>query len=211
MKRLVMGLLLMFGGAAQANTEMPWSEHAIDAAVVVQAQNHLNDIDTIKANFTQIAPSGSITSGRFYMERPGKMLWQYNPPVPVKMISRGSFLRYIDYELEQVSDIPIKGTLAGFLAQKDMDFHDKTIKILRAYERDGVVLVHVTQRDEPDEGELTFEFEAKPLKLRNIILKDAKGDETNISLTDAEYNLALGDALFKMEDPRVTTWRKNRR
>lgn len=211
MKHLFLCILLCITSQVHANTDLPWGDGHVDAGVVKQAQRYLNDIRTIKAHFTQVAPDGTIASGNFYMQRPGKMRWQYTPPIPVLMVSRGSFLRYIDYELEQVSDIPLDGTIASVLASKTVDFHDESIKILQAHARDNVAVIRVTQRDSPDEGELTFEFEQSPYKLRNIILKDAKGEETNISLSNADYNLVLDKDLFKMIDPRITDWRKGRR
>lgn len=190
---------------------LPLNVSAQDANVLQEAQRHLNNIRTIKAEFTQIAPDGAASTGMFYMQRPGKMRWQYNPPVPVIMVSRGSFMRYIDTELDQVSDIPLQGTLAELLAQDRLDFSDKKLKILRADAQDNVAVISVTQRTAPDEGELTFEFEQRPLKLRNIILKDAQGEETNISLSDAEYNIKLDPALFELENSHLNNRRRNRR
>ncbi len=186
---------------ASSNNGLPWqgkgSSPQVDAAVVAQAQDYLNEVQSLKASFTQIAPDGALASGTLYLERPGKMRWQYDPPVPVIMLSRGTILRYYDYELDQVSDIPIQDTLAGFLAKKHVDFNDPKIQILYAFEQDGAATLRITQKETPDEGELAFEFETTPYKLRNILLKDAKGEETNISLSNAELNLTLDDELFE--------------
>lgn len=207
-KLVLQGFILW--GMLAAPTYAALSSAKVDPAIIRQTQSYLNTLKTIKAQFTQIAPDGSLANGTFYMQRPGKMRWQYNPPVPVLIISRGSYLRYIDYELEQVSDIPLDGTLASMLASKIVDFSDPSLQVLRAEENDGVITLHVTQRATPDEGELTFEFESQPLRLRNIMLKDAKGEETTISLSGAEYNTRLDKTLFQMDDPRLQ-WRKDRR
>lgn len=200
--KYVILLLLSFSSIAHAQ---------INIDLLHKAENYLNNIKTIKAEFTQIAPNGGLSTGRFYMQRPGLMRWQYHPPVPVLMVSRGNTLRFIDYELEQVSDIPLKNTIASLLAQQTINFSTDDIVVLRADSKDNVTMISAAQADAQDEGVVTFEFEEQPFKLRNIILKDAKGEETNISLSNAHYNVTLDPALFEMEDPRLQWRRKNRR
>jgi outer membrane lipoprotein-sorting protein len=182
----------------------------INAKLAQQAQDYLNDIRTIKAEFTQVAPNGALSTGIFYMQRPGLMRWQYHPPVPVLMVSRGDTLRFIDYELEQVSDIPLQNSVASLLAKNQIDFNDDAIELLEAHSKDKVTIVTATQKGAKEEGIITFEFEEQPFKLRNIMLTDAKGEQTNISLSDAEYNLALDKKLFVMPDPRLE-WKRSKR
>ena len=62
--------------------------------------------------------------------------------------------------------------------------------------------VKIAQRGKEDEGAITFECELHPTKLRAIIMKDAKGEETHIALGNAQLNIAVKDSLFEMYDPR---------
>ncbi len=158
--------------------------------------SYLNRLTTIESDFVQVAPDGSLTTGKFYLQRPGKMRWQYNPPVPVLMVSTGQFLTYYDYELEQITNIPLDESLAGFLARPNIDFHAKEIKILEQSRKNGVIRIKLTQANKPDEGELTLEFVDRPLILRNLIIRDAQGQTTNVSLNNARYGIKLDDALF---------------
>lgn len=186
------------------------SSQAIDAGVLASTQNHLNNIRTLKAHFTQIAPDGVASEGTLWLKRPSKMRWEYAPPVPILMVSAGTFLRYYDTELDQVSDIPMKDTLAGVLSQDMIDFNDNTLRVLHAYRENGFQSVRVTQRGKESEGELTFEYETAPLKLRSIIMKDSKGEETRIALGNAELNIPLKNSLFELYDPRMKRKRYQR-
>ena len=38
-----------------------------------RAETYLNSLTTIESEFVQIAPDGSIASGRFFLKRPGNM------------------------------------------------------------------------------------------------------------------------------------------
>lgn len=170
---------------------------------LARVERYLNALTTIESEFVQIAPDGSIASGRFFLKRPGKMRWQYEPPVPVLMIANHGELVYYDFELDQVSHIPMDETLAGFLAQDSIRFDPKVVKILEQTAQDGVIRIRLTQAEMPDEGELTLEFSDAPLQLRNMIVKDASGQETNVSLNNARFGLPLENKLFIFRDPRI--------
>lgn len=175
--------------------------HADDT--LQRIERYLNSLTTIESEFVQVAPDGSLASGRFFLKRPGKMRWQYEPPVPVLMISNGTTLVYYDFELDQISHIPLDETLAGFLAQEQIRFTPEAVKILELKAQDGVIRLRLTQTSKPDEGELTLEFSDAPIQLRNMIVKDASGQETNVSLNNARFGLPLENKLFIFRDPRI--------
>ena len=92
-------------------------------------EHYLNSINTLVADFTQVAPDGSIASGKFYLKRPGKMRWQYEPPTPVLIIANNGSLVYYDYELKQVTHLPIDSSLASILARKHIRLDDPDLVI----------------------------------------------------------------------------------
>ncbi|TAE32410.1 MAG: outer membrane lipoprotein carrier protein LolA [Alphaproteobacteria bacterium] len=178
------------------------SAHAHDAAVVMRAQNYLNAMNSLKARFLQVAPDGSIAHGTLYLRKPGKMRWDYDDPNPITMVSKtGKVLYYYDAELEEMSELPIDDSLASFLVQKTISFNDPRLEMLHANAKDGVEIVRVRHKEQPDEGELAFEFTTSPYALQNIVLKDAKGEETGISLDQAQQNIPLKESLFELRDP----------
>lgn len=188
---------------------MPGSSYAESReAILGRVQRYLESITTIKADFVQIAPGGELAGGSFMLKRPGKMRWQYDPPVPVVIVSTGSLLRYYDYELDQISDIPLDDTLAGFLARKEIGFDPDVVKVLEADARDGVLRVRIERTGKPGDGTLTMEFTETPLKLRNLILVDGEGKQTNISLNNARYGVKLPNSLFVIKDNRLSGKRR---
>ncbi len=57
---------------------------------------------------------------------------------------------------------------------------------------------------------MSLEFSDTPLALRNMIITDATGATTRIALQNAEFGLALDNALFVFKDPRGVKTRKRR-
>jgi outer membrane lipoprotein-sorting protein len=164
-------------------------------------EDYLTGLSTIVSDFTQVAPNGDLTSGKFFLKRPGKMRWQYNPPTPILMVSSGSELVYYDYELEQVSHIPLDQTLIGFLATNPIRFSG-TVGITEFSQKNDVIRIGLAQLDKPNDGELTLEFSDAPLLLRNMVIRDATGQITTVSLNHARFGIALDPELFVWRDPR---------
>ncbi len=186
---------------AQETTFLPATEFAPHQKTIDRIQDYLTNLTTIVSDFTQVAPDGSLTSGKFYLQRPGRMRWQYNPPTPILMVSSGSELVYYDYELEQISHIPLDQTLIGFLARNPIRFAG-TVGITEFSQEHGVIRIGLAQIDKPDDGELTLEFSDNPLQLRNMVIRDATRQVTTVSLNNARFGLKLDPQLFDFRDPR---------
>ncbi|MBV8939654.1 MAG: outer membrane lipoprotein carrier protein LolA [Alphaproteobacteria bacterium] len=185
----------------------PLSSDAADAAgphgeSLKRVEDYLNAITTIAADFTQVAPDGSLAGGKFFLKRPGKMRWQYDPPTPILMIANGSQMVYYDYQLQQVSYIPIDSTLASFLARGHISLTDPFITIEKFEETPGMVRLTLHQADKPEAGKLTLEFSDSPLQIRNMVITDAQGQVTTVALNNAQFGAELERKMFEFEDPR---------
>lgn len=166
-----------------------------------RVQEYLSALTTIAADFTQTAPDGAMATGTFYLQRPGMMRWQYNPPTPILMVADGHQLVYYDYDLKQVSYFSLDSTVVSFLAQKKIDFIGK-VGIKEFEEKNGAIRITLAQRAKPDEGQLMLEFSDKPLLIRNMVVTDATKQITTVSLNNARFGVTLDKELFVFNDPR---------
>jgi phage N-6-adenine-methyltransferase len=48
--------------------------------------NYLCSLQTLVGNFVQVGPDGTKTKGDFYIQKPGKMRFEYDPPTPIAII-----------------------------------------------------------------------------------------------------------------------------
>jgi outer membrane lipoprotein-sorting protein len=186
---------------AMKTTFLPAEKLATHRKTIERLETYLSNIHTIISDFTQVAPDGSLASGKFFMERPGKMRWQYKPPTPILMVSNGSEFVYYDYQLEQVSYMPLDSTLIGFLARPKISF-DKTVGITEFTKSANAIRVTLAQRDKPSEGQLMLEFSDNPLMLRNLVIRDATNQITSVSLSNAKFDSPIEKNLFEFRDPR---------
>jgi len=206
MKKLLTLLLLLTAPAfADDNTPkvtfLSAKEIAAHQATINRLQGYLSNLTTVISDFTQTSPDGTVATGKFYLQRPGKMRWQYNPPTPILIVSSGKELVFYDYELEQVSYIPLNSTLIGFLAQDKISF-ETGVGISAFEEKTGIVRITLAEREKPDEGQLLLEFSDQPLQLRNMIITDPTHQTTSVSLNNAAFGTVLDKSLFIFRDPR---------
>lgn len=173
-----------------------------DAETLKQVEDYLNGITTLSADFMQVSPDGSIASGKFYLKRPGKLRWQYDPPTPILIVADGSFLNIYDYELEQVTKLPLDSTLAAFLARPKVSFQPP-VKIIKVERKNQTLSVTFLQEDAPQSGSLTLVFEERPLQLRKLIVTDSLQKETQVSLNNVQLSAMIDPALFVFRDPKL--------
>ena len=174
---------------------------ATDKADVARVGDYLNTMTTLQARFLQVASSGAYAEGSIYISRPGKLRIEYDPPVPVLMVSAGSWLIYYDKELEQVSYLGIDSTPAGYFVSEKIDFGGD-ITVTRFERRHGVLRLSLVKTDEPLEGTITLVFRDRPLALKKWIVTDAQGVETTVSLVGVRSGHDLNPDLFRFADPR---------
>lgn len=187
---------------------------AIDAALkpdIARVEAHLSTITTLVANFSQTSADGSTGTGKFFMKRPGKMRWQYNPPTPLLLVSDGKAVTFYDAGLDQVSYIGVDDTLASFLARKDITLDSDSTRLTSFQKADGLITASLVQRTKPSEGSLTLEFSDNPLLIKSMVVVDATGNATRVTLADAQFGQPLSDKLFVFEDPRGVNYRRNRK
>ncbi len=169
--------------------------------LIANIEAYLTSLNSIVANFNQVAPDGTLTSGKFYMERPGKMRWQYNPPTPILMVANGIELVFYDYELEQVNHIPLNDSIISFMSREKIKFGDD-VGILSLEDKEGVIRISIAERKKPTEGQLLLEFTKSPLLIRNMVITDATNQITSVALSNAEFGKKIDKELFIWRDPR---------
>jgi outer membrane lipoprotein-sorting protein len=152
------------------------------------------------ARFTQVTSDGHAASGRLWLERPGRMRFEYDPPSPILLIADRFYVYYIDKELAQVSQIGLKSTPAWFLLRDPIRFDDKlAVTGLEADAR--FVQVTMIEREHPDLGSLTMTFSRDPLRLRQWTIVDREGKTTTVSLSQEQFGMALNPDLFQYRNP----------
>lgn len=199
-------LVLTLGAAAPAGAQDTGLTPA-DRAVVERVEDYVRGIDTLRARFVQQNPDGSFYTGTFYLDRPGRMRLEYDPPVPYLYVSAGHWLTFWDAELEQRSDTPIGSTLADYFIREDVSLSGD-LQVVDVHRESGLTEISVIQAGDPGAGRLVMVFSGQDrLQLESWVIFDPQGRTTAVTLTERERGVALDRDLFVA--PRPSWSRQN--
>jgi outer membrane lipoprotein-sorting protein len=193
-RRTVLAVLLNAGVFTPAlAASAPLS--ATDQALITQVETYLNSLAALTANFLQVAADGSTRTGKAWIERPGKMRFEYDSPDPQLLVAGFGLLVYHDPQLDQTTNIPLSATPLGILLAKQVVLTgDVTVTdITRNPGEDRITLIRTGKANE---GSLTLVFGTGPLELRQWIVTDAQQKQTRVSLYDVAPGGPFPDSLF---------------
>jgi outer membrane lipoprotein-sorting protein len=170
-----------------------------DQLTVDRIERYLTGIETLRGRFVQTASTGGQATGEVWLQRPGKLRFEYDKPTDILLVSNGTMLLYFDRELEQTSYIPLSETPLGFLVKDRVDLQNTEGYHLAGLERgQGEIAVWVAQEgvEAGQPGSLRLVLNAEPLALKRWRVVDQQGTVTRVRLSDVETGVALDADLF---------------
>ena len=113
---LRLSLAPLLFGSVQALAQPGFQPTPQDKADLGRIETYLDGLRTLKARFLQVAPNGALSQGTAWLERPGRMRFQYDPPSPFLLVAGHGLVVFHDRSLNQTSNIPIGRTPLGHSA-----------------------------------------------------------------------------------------------
>lgn len=169
--------------------------------VVAQAESYLQSLKSAQAKFTQTGNDGRQATGTFYLSRPGRLRFEYDPPTKDLVVADGLFVYFYDGETGQQSNAPIDQTLANFLLRKNIKLRDDVTVTTVSKSTRGLLLVTLVQTERPSDGSLTLAFEENPMRLKKWRVVDSTRAITEVELSDLQSDMKLPASLFVYKQP----------
>jgi outer membrane lipoprotein-sorting protein len=201
MSGMISRRLLLFSAAALlpvAARAMPLSPQ--DRADIVRVEAYLGGLKTLKAHFIQTTGDGEMSDGTAWLQRPGRMRFQYNPPAPFLLIAAYGVLTFNDSSLQQTSNIPLSRTPLGILLAEDVKLTG-AVTVTDIQRLPGQLQLTLVRTESPGDGSLTLIFADNPLALRQWTVLDAQRRETHVTLTNVQFGGTFDQELFKQISP----------
>lgn len=164
-------------------------------SLLAEAVDGLEAIGALEANFTQFAPSGEISKGKFYLHRPGRLRFEYNEPNPMLIVATGGLVYVQDSELETTDSYPVGQTPLRFLLARDLDL--EAAHVLSVREDEHGIRIELAARDENLRGRLSLLFEPGDMVLAGWSFVDPSGRMTLVNLENVESKRRLPGRLFR--------------
>jgi len=161
----------------------------------------LNNTLSFQGRFAQYGADGSFSQGQIFLQRPGKLRFEYDAPETLLIVSDGVTLTEHDKALQTMDRVPLSATPLNFFLKENVQLsRDTEIVGLTKTATD----IAVTARDGSGEmdGDITMVFNANDLKLREWIIRSSFGGGARVVLSDLRYNERVNPRLFVLRDER---------
>lgn len=175
---------------------------AQDRADIARIEAYLNGLRTMRARFLQVAPDGAVTEGNAWIQRPGRMRFEYDPPSPLLLVAGNGGGMFYDKVLKQVTFFPLGSTPLGILLSDNLRLAGD-VTVSRVERLPGQIHVTMYRTASPGDGTLTLVFADNPLSLRQWTIRDAQQRETTVSLFNVSLGGTFDQRLFDTADPRL--------
>ena len=174
---------------------------AEDQAALRQAQSYLTNLTSATGTFVETGPNNQRRSGKFWLQRPGKMRFEYTSPAGLLVVADGNNVNRYDPRLNVFRQVPLRATpLSTFLAREVR--LDQGVRIDRVTRMaSGAFAITARDASKPNEGSVILAFAGSPLRLQEWTITDAQGSRTRIQLTSLEPASGLASSLFQLRDP----------
>jgi outer membrane lipoprotein-sorting protein len=172
-----------------------------DRTDIARAEAWLGALRTLKARFLQIAQNGAAAEGTAWIQRPGRMRFEYDPPEPLLLVASYGQFFYFDRQLKQATTLPLSATPLGMLLRDEVKLSGD-VTVSRVERGGGLLRITLFRTGKAAEGRLTLVFGDDPMELKQWAVVDAQGQETRVSLFQPEYGGRFPALLFDFNDPR---------
>jgi outer membrane lipoprotein-sorting protein len=155
----------------------------------------LNAIHTLEGRFVQIGPEGQLDQGRFYIDKPGRMRFEYAPPNPTLIVSDGRWVAVENRNLAITDRYALWTTPLDLILGNDIDLRDNS-DIVGIDQQDSQLIVQARSHSGRVNGNITLVFSEPDLALKQWTVRDAQGLLTTVSISDVKRDAPLDPNLF---------------
>ncbi len=166
-----------------------------DKAALDKVSAYLDGMRTMQGEFLQIGPQGQTDQGRFYIEKPGKMRFEYAPPDPLLIVSDGTTVFVKNSRLHTIDHYPLVDTPLQLILGDRIDLKRRT-EIVGVQHQKNALVIWARSHSSRAQGNISLVFSEPDLELRQWTVVDAQGLSTTTVLRDVQQSASLPESLF---------------
>lgn len=192
--------------ASPVRRAAPRAARGVDAnsrEIAQQVNAYFNGIRFMQGDFVQIGPDGRRTTGKLYLDKPGKIRFQYNAPSPVEIIADGQSVAVRDRRLNTQDIYPLSQTPLRFLLSDRVDILRDANVTSVTRDPDYVIVMLEERQALGGTNRLMVLFNASDLTLRQWTVYDAQGYETSVALHNLDPRTRPDQRLFRINYERI--------
>lgn len=204
-RRHFLGMTLTAIGAVVAGGLVPGlapiagAQAATDAAQRIA--DHFSSVRTMAGEFVQFGPKGEQTGGKFFIERPGKIRFNYEAPAAFRVISDGKSVVLNNQKLKTWDLYPLSKTPLKLLLDERIDLRGG--KVVDVKQDSDLTTIQLADKSVFGNARLTMMFDPKTYELRQWTITDAQGKDTTVMIFNVQQGVKIPAEYFKIDYAKV--------
>src|SRR5690348_3717692 len=171
-------------------------------ALIDRASNYLSSVQVLSGRFVQVGPDGKRTQGEFFIQKPGKVRFDYDDPATIDIVADGQTVVVRDRKLATQDVYPLSQTPLRFLLSDHVDLLRDT-NLVAVY-ADNVFVTVVVEEKSPVVGtsRLMVMFSAKDMQLKQWTVTDPQGFDTTVAVYNLDTTKRPDPNMFRIDYTR---------
>jgi outer membrane lipoprotein-sorting protein len=168
-------------------------------AEAAKVSSYLSSLQTLVGNFVQVGPDGSKSTGDFYIQKPGKVRFEYDAPSPIAIVADGSSVAVRDSKLATQDIYPLSQTPLRYLLSDRIDLLKDT-NVVSVTADDLFISVTIEEKQALiGTSRLMLMIGAKDGQLKQWTVTDPQGYDTTVAVYNLDTSRKLDPGLFKID------------
>ena len=159
---------------------------------------YLNGLSTVQSEFTQVNPDGTISAGTVYIQRPGRVRFEYKNSKQL-MLASGGQVAVFDAKSNQGPQVyPLGQTPLSIILDQNVNLARKGM-VTGHSERKNTTVVKAHDPAHPQYGSIEMVFTA-PTELRQWVVTDDTGKKTTVILGEMKKGVSFKPSTFAIQN-----------
>jgi outer membrane lipoprotein-sorting protein len=187
---------------AAASTAIPLSVFAQAAAAASNNRtaqaiaDHFSSVGTMQGEFVQFGPRGEQTGGKFFIQRPGRLRFNYDDPSPIRVIADGKNVAIGNMKLKTWDLYPLSKTPLSLLLAQRIDLSAGSVKSVK--EESDLTTIALGNNTVFGNSTITMMFDPKTYDLRQWTITDNQGKDTSVMVFNVKTGMQFDNKVFRV-------------
>lgn len=198
LKRRIAGAVLAVSLALPlgAGVFAPVPAQAQASAAAQAVADRFSSVRSMTGNFVQFDAAGNQSEGTFYIERPGKIRFDYSGQ-PLRVIADGDQVAINNRRLNTWDLYPLSQTPMALLLNQRIDLSSANIQDIQQTSE----LITIVMADRSRFGgnsRITMMFDPNTFELRQWTVRDAQNRDTTVIISQVREGVNLDQSMFQI-------------
>jgi len=162
-----------------------------------EISRYLNGLTTVTSPFTQVNPDGTVSTGTVYIQRPGRVRFEYDNDRTLVLASGGNVAVFDGGSNSGPQQYPLSQTPLSIILDANVNLGRQGV-VTGHSEQDNATVVTAQDPQRPQNGNIQMVFTA-PTELRQWVVTDDSGQKTTVILGEMQKGGSIPSSRFSIQ------------